>query len=134
MNEDLLAVCADPARAVRPTLAAHLVPLRIAIDPRNGIEDEYSPAKDNLFVWRGLRLLAEEKLEAFFAIAVGKSTFTEAVIEAFDIVLPPPPPPPSPPMEEAGGEEVPEGEAAKGGGDSAPSAESSSATMAAEGK
>ena len=117
LEVDLLSVCADPARAVRPTLAAHLVPLRIAIDPRQGIEEEFQPTRDTLYVWRGLRLLAEEKLEAFFNIAVGKNTFTEAVVEAFDIALPPPPPPP-PPQEdlERAMEEITGGGEGGGGG------------------
>ena len=112
LDSDLLAVCSDPARAVRPTLPAYLVPLRLAIDPSQGMEQEFSPANDGLYVWRGLRLLAAEKLEAFFAIAVGKNTFTEAVVEAFKIKLPPAPAPaPAPAAAVEGGE----GEGASGG-------------------
>jgi hypothetical protein len=55
LSRPLLDVCRDPIRAVRPQLLAYIVPLRVALDYRTGIEEEFSPAKDRLYVWRGLR-------------------------------------------------------------------------------
>ena len=87
LSRPLLDVCRDPIRAVRPQLLAYIVPLRVALDYRTGIEEEFSPARDRLYVWRGLRLFAMENLEAFFEISQGK-TFGDAVISALKINIP----------------------------------------------
>lgn len=87
LSRPLLDVCRDPIRAVRPQLLAYIVPLRVALDYRTGIEEEFSPAKDRLYVWRGLRLFAMENLEAFFEISQGKS-FGDAVVSALKISIP----------------------------------------------
>ena len=87
LSRSLLDVCRDPIRAVRPQLLAYIVPLRVALDYRTGIEEEFSPAKDRLYVWRGLRLFAMENLEAFFEISQGKS-FGDAVVSALKISIP----------------------------------------------
>lgn len=87
LSRSLLDICRDPIRAVRPQLLAYIVPLRVALDYRTGIEEEFSPAKDRLYVWRGLRLFAMENLEAFFEISQGKS-FGDAVVSALKISIP----------------------------------------------
>jgi hypothetical protein len=88
LEQSPMAVSADPARGVKPTLAAYIVPLRLALDPTMGIEAEDNPARKPLYVWRGLRLLAEEKLEAFFKVAAGGKTFEDAVVGAFGLRIP----------------------------------------------
>ncbi len=62
---------------IRKTLDAHLDSLRDAIDPENGIEDEYNPKHDKTYVWRGLRLLACEQLTGM----------ADACGEPFDVIM-----------------------------------------------
>lgn len=111
IDRSLLALCADPARAVRPQLTAYVVPLRMALDYRNGIEPEYSPAADHVYVWRGLRLFASEHLASFFDIATG-TTFANSVVKTLGITLPEKPKEPEPEPEAAA-----ESAASEGGGD-----------------
>jgi hypothetical protein len=80
------------------------------MDYRSGIEEEFSPARDKLYCWRGLRLFAAENLQAFFAISQG-TTFASAVVSTLGIKLP------SRPIAEVSPAHDPEG--AEGGGGSA---------------
>jgi hypothetical protein len=61
------------------------------MDPENGIEDEFNPKHNKTYVWRGLRLLASERLGGM----------VDAVGEPFDKLmvaqgLVPQPPAPAP--------------------------------------
>jgi len=66
-KEDL----SDPEVNAVPTLETFLEPMREAMDPENCIEDEYHPKHDDIYCWRGLRLLARNKLEVAITVQDG---------------------------------------------------------------
>ncbi len=78
---------------VRGTLDGHLEELRDALDPENGIEEQYNPKHNKSYVWRGLRLLACEQLSGM-ADAVGEPF--DALMIKLKLVKPPPAPAPAP--------------------------------------
>lgn len=66
-DEQLLALCKDANRAVRPSMTAYLVPYVLACDPASGIDAEFSPAADRTYLWRGQRIVAQQALHALVA-------------------------------------------------------------------
>jgi hypothetical protein len=61
--------------------------LRDALDPENCIEDEFNPKHNKTYVWRGLRLLACERLMGM-AEACGEP-FDKLMVRLKLVTLPP---------------------------------------------
>lgn len=62
LSVSLWDVAADHRRAPRHRLQDFVEPMREALDPDSGIEPEYYPSANKLFVWRTYRMLAAERL------------------------------------------------------------------------
>ena len=62
LMNDLWGEAAAAGAAPRHVLEDYVAPVRTALDPDNGIEAEFYPTTNKLFVWRTYRLLAAERL------------------------------------------------------------------------
>ena len=51
------------ANPIAPSLETHINPMVEALDPENGIEEEYHPKKNLQYCWSGLRLFCRQHLD-----------------------------------------------------------------------
>ena len=80
-------VCADPSRVSRPELTDLLKPMQEALDPDNGIEAEYWPSTNKVYVWRAFRLLCGQRLKSMNDVG-SEHDFVDVVCKFYGVKNP----------------------------------------------